>query len=304
MKKILIPLLALTALVSAAQTINNEDIAQEIKQLTEKIEKVETLEKQNVKLNAEIKRLRDTLSAASATIIGLEKEIKANNDAIQQTTEKVSLNASDFSSKISLTETKLSEVDKSLGKTTIWTIIGILAAIVVAGMLYLLLNKKQKIDKASFFEQLSKMKLVMDENLLCEYAKLTELIDAQIKAFEKMKLNPPPAEPDHSLALKVADEITLIERNISHMNPDTKGLKPLIRACERLRDNLLSKGYEFPDLLGKEFIDGMRITVLMSIPDEKLEQGKAVITKIIKPQVDFNEKLIQTAQVELSVGVK
>jgi hypothetical protein len=105
------------------------------------------------------------------------------------------------------------------------------------------------------------------------------------------------------LALKVADEITLIERNISHMNKDTKGLKPLIRAIERLKDNLLSKGYEIPELLGKPFIEGMKITIITSIPDENLEKGRDLITKIIKPQVNFNEKLIQMAQVEVTVGI-
>jgi hypothetical protein len=110
------------------------------------------------------------------------------------------------------------------------------------------------------------------------------------------------ADPDHSLALKLADEITLMERNISHMAADTKGLKPLIRAIERLKDNLVSNGYELPDLLGKPYNEGMKVQVITSIPDENLEEGSAIITKVIKPQVNFKDKMVQMAQIEVSVG--
>ena len=163
----------------------------------------------------------------------------------------------------------------------------------------MLLFKKQQSDKTDIISQLSETKQSIDEKLVNEFSKNTE-------AFEALSQLPRPdqsAELDHSLALKVADEITLIERNISHMNKDTKGLKPLIRAIERLKDNLLSKGYEIPELLGKPFIEGMKITIITSIPDENLEKGRDLITKIIKPQVNFNEKLIQMAQVEVTVGI-
>jgi hypothetical protein len=93
-----------------------------------------------------------------------------------------------------------------------------------------------------------------------------------------------------------------MERNISHMNSDTKGLKPLIRAIERLKDNLASNGYELPDLLGKPYNEGMKAQVITSIPDDNLEQGSAIITKVIKPQVNFKDKMVQMAQIEVSVG--
>jgi len=37
-------------------------------------------------------------------------------------------------------------------------------------------------------------------------------------------------------------------------------------------------------------------------PDENLKQGEQVITRIIKPQVNFKGVMIQAAQVEVSVG--
>ena len=57
-----------------------------------------------------------------------------------------------------------------------------------------------------------------------------------------------------------------------------------------------------PELIGKAFNQGMKVIVTSSIPDENLKKGEEIITKIIKPQVNFNDKMIQAAQVEVSVG--
>ena len=110
------------------------------------------------------------------------------------------------------------------------------------------------------------------------------------------------AEPDHSLALKVADELTLIERNISLMDASTKGLKQLSRSVDKIKDNLTANGYEIPILLGKPFNQGMKIVPVSTIPDESLDSGVEIISKVIKPQVNYNDKMIQPAQIEVSVG--
>ncbi|MDP4679010.1 MAG: hypothetical protein NWS46_01445, partial [Cyclobacteriaceae bacterium] len=61
-------------------------------------------------------------------------------------------------------------------------------------------------------------------------------------------------------------------------------------------------GYEIPVLLDKPYNQGMRVIVTSSIPDENLSKGEEIISKIIIPQVNFNDKMIQTAQIEVSVG--
>jgi hypothetical protein len=57
-----------------------------------------------------------------------------------------------------------------------------------------------------------------------------------------------------------------------------------------------------PELLGKQFHQGMKVIVTSSIPDEKYEKDSEIITKILIPQVNYNDKMIQTAQLEVSVG--
>src|SRR5690606_8198926 len=134
--------------------------------------------------------------------------------------------------------------------------------------------KKQRTDKSEVIEQLSQTKISIEESLVKEFGKQTDLIESQLNLLEKQKSENsvnPNAEPDHSLALKVASEINLIQRNINLMDAKTKGLKQLSRSVDKLKDNLAANGYEIPELLGKQFHHGMKVIVASSIPDENLE---------------------------------
>jgi len=86
------------------------------------------------------------------------------------------------------------------------------------------------------------------------------------------------------------------------MDQDVKGMKHLRNSISTLKDNLSANGYEMPELLGKQFHQGMKVIVTSSIPDEKYEKDSEIITKILIPQVNYNDKMIQSAQLEVSVG--
>jgi hypothetical protein len=106
---------------------------------------------------------------------------------------------------------------------------------------------------------------------------------------------------DHSLALKVADEIIRIQKNINSMDPETRGLKQLEFAVERIQDNFRENGYELVDLLNKPYYPDMKLSAKFK-PDESLKRGEQIITRIIKPQINYNNIPIQEAEVEVSVG--
>jgi len=93
-----------------------------------------------------------------------------------------------------------------------------------------------------------------------------------------------------------------INKNISNMDPDTKGLKQLVASVSRIKDNFAANGYDMPELLGKPFNQGMKAIVSSTNIDDEFEPGKEIITKIIKPQVDYQGVMIQSAQVEITVG--
>ena len=144
--------------------------------------------------------------------------------------------------------------------------------------------------------------------------KLAELNEGIVKAdgallelIEKLSEQKPAAvekaaEPDHSLALKVADEIVRIELNVSRMDPNTKGLKQISRAVKRIKDNFLANGYEIVDMLGMPYNEGMKL-IANFLQDDNLEPGAQIITGVAKPQINFNGKMIQAAQVTVSQNI-
>jgi len=284
-KSIIFPILMLFSLTAFSQVPDSLSFVQ----LQQKVGQLQT-ELKNQKSD-----FSKQISIANNEIESLQKQVQNNSNAINQTAQELGV-------KITTAETstnqKISEVGDSLSKTTLWVIIGLLFAVIVSGIVYLLLRKKQQADKTDIVAQLSQTKQAIDEKLVNEFAKNTEAL----VALSQMTKPTQSVEPDHSLALKVASEINLIERNINLMDSKTKGLKQLTRSVEKLKDNLAANGYEIPQLLDKEFNQGMKVIVASSIPDENLEKGVEKITKILIPQVNYNGVMIQTAQIEVSVG--
>lgn len=285
--------------LGAFAQVTQEDLEKEIKPLTQK---VNSLQSENSKLKSEIGTLNSKLSNAYKSIDSLRTKTQDNSNAITQTANQLGIQIKETGDK---NEGKITEVSESLSKNSLYGIIGVLSAILLSGLLYWLLSKRQQTDKTDFIDQLSKTKSTIEESLVKEFGKQTELMDSQLHLIEQQKTTlqtTSNAEPDHSLALKVASEINLIERNINLMDSKTKGLKQLQASVGKLKDNLSANGYEMPELLGKQFHQGMKVIVTSSIPDENLEKGSEIISKILIPQVNYNDKMIQSAQIEVSVG--
>ena len=133
--------------------------------------------------------------------------------------------------------------------------------------------------------------------------KLIELYDLQLSEQNKEIKNSSKQndEIDHTLALKVGDEIIRMKKNLYNMPDDTRGVRQLSKALQRIQDTFKVNGYEMVEMLNKPYVEGMKVVVNF-ITDENLEKGKQIITKIIKPQINFNGKMIQSAQIEVSVG--
>lgn len=290
---------ALFASLSAFAQVTKEDLNKEIKPLKEQ---VNNLQSENSKLKSEINILSTKLSNSNKDILKLgtiTNEIKKN---ITSTESQLNFRINETGKK---SEGKISKVSELLSKNSLYGIIGVLSALILTTLLYWLLSKRQNIDKSDFLDQLSKTKSSIEDSLVKEFSKQTELMDSQLRLLEEQKttmINNPNSEIDHSLALKFADQIVAIERSIGLMDEKTKGLQRIKNSITNLKDNLSANGYELPELIGKTFNQGMKIIVASSIPDDNLKKGEEIITRIVKPQVNFNDKMIQAAQVEVSVG--
>jgi len=86
------------------------------------------------------------------------------------------------------------------------------------------------------------------------------------------------------------------------MDHTIKGYKQLSKGIERIKDNFKAKGYEITDMLGKPYVEGMKV-VANFVPDESLPEGSQIITGIIKPQILFNGTMIQAAEITVSQNI-
>lgn len=289
-----------STLVKEIPTIKNNVFQQrqEIDALTEKLnnqnytigkqtQTISALQEQNTNLNTSIDSLSQLIQTNSQNIVTNSKELGTK---IQETGQKA--------------DTQIAQLDSSVEKNRLYWIIATLATLLLGGLVYWLLGKRIKSSKTDVETQIRNTKASLEEESVKLDNKLVEVLETQLKLQQETAKSQPVAtneKADHSLALKVADEIIRIQKNLGRMDESTKGLKQLNSSVQRIQDNFASNGYELVDMLGKEYNEGMKVTANF-VPSDNVEKGKEIITRIIKPQVNFKGEMIQSAQIEVSIG--
>ena len=268
--------------------------------------KIVTLQREVSILSASVSRLQQE----NRKIHGLYEQQKAIVDSLSDIQNQQSENLNTLANKLNedLTETNMridnnaSSLSNTIKSRTLLATMGILLALVMLGVVYYLLRKKilngsSSIDKIKTAQdRLAEAQRAMQEESVKLDNKLVEIMDKQV-AMQPQSANND--QPDHSLAMKVADEIVRIETNLSRMDDSVKGYKQLKKAVERIRTNFLANGYEIVEMLGKPYNEGMKV-VANFVSDDTLAEGEQKITGIIKPQINYKGKMIQSAQITVS----
>ena len=99
----------------------------------------------------------------------------------------------------------------------------------------------------------------------------------------------------------MGNEIHRMRQRISLIKSDDKAILPLSKSLERLEEEFNHSRYEIKDLLNKPFNDGLSVKATF-IPSDELNPGERIITKVIKPQINFKEEAIQMAEIEVSTS--
>lgn len=191
-------------------------------------------------------------------------------------------------------------LSKEIQTKTLYGGIGFGVALLIVGIIYFMLHKRIATESIVLHKIKQAQDSIQEESVKLDN-KLIELLDKQlnVKILYNSSLG---QEQDHSLALKVADEIVRIEMNLSRMDVSVKGHKQLCKAVERIKNNFLANGYEMVDMLGKPYNEGMKV-VANFISDDNLKVGEQIITGIIKPQINYNGVMIQAAQITVSQNI-
>ena len=293
MKKVVLLILSLVLSVNATG-YNNDSL------------KIITLQREVANLKSAISKLQQEDGRLKVLYQQQAKELDSLRANLQQQTEnvksladKVGADISDANQKI---DDNVSTLSESISSRTWFGAIGILIAIGLLACAYYVLRRKissgaTTIDKIrSAQEGLETAQKAMQEESVKLDSKLVELLDKKIEATPIPTTN---EQADHTLALKVADEIVRIETNLSRMDTSVKGYKQLAKAVERIRTNFLANGYEIVEMLGKPYNEGMKV-VANFVSDDTLAEGEQKITGIIKPQINYKGKMIQSAQITVS----
>ena len=228
--------------------------------------------------------------------------LQLENQELENVTSNLSLDLSNAKNDVSsLTESSernsesIASVNSALGENQRNAMIAVLVVLAIVLITYILLNRKQNNTNKTLLAEQNKI----FEQQVSDSQKLADWLSNQ--ANEGFSAQGGNAEPDHSFAKRVADEIIRITTNLTRMDSSIKGFKQLSASVKKLEQSLNSNGYEIEDLLDKPYNSGMNVQANFVI-DESMSSGEQRITRIIKPQINFHGKLIQAAQVEVSQG--
>ena len=308
MKKAIIFILLFVPLYNYANTLDSIQIANFQREVeTLKVE-INQLRNQNAKIEKqllELSSLRSSLNEQGKEISNLGTELSATNEHVAQQDANIDSVAANVTTADKKIDDKADSLSSSIKMRTIYAVSGITLAIVLLVVFFIVLHRRIKKGSSSIDsikqaqESLIVAQKTMQEESVKLDNKLVELFEKQIVVQPQQNVN---SEPDHSLALKVADEIVRIETNLSRMDESVKGYKQLKKAVERIRTNFLANGYEIVDMLGKPYNEGMKLSADF-VSDETLAEGEQKITGIIKPQINYKGKMIQAAQITVSQNI-
>lgn len=283
---------------------------------SQQAEKIKKLQEQNATLTTTLQQHQTQYQTDIAGIQNQITQIETKQSSTNNEIDKVNQSVTSLSKDTQSTTQKISE---RLSNRTIAIGLGLLALLGLLAASFCALRKRQILSSQGLSNQLqtalnnvkqSEENIVKSDTTLAD--KLLEVVErlkenTQVLNFansQEMVQSTQPIvskEADHGLALKLADEIHRMRKRIEALPEDTKGLKSLSKSLERLEEELNEQGYEIVDYIGSDYTENMSVKARF-VPSDDLEDGQSIITKVVSPQVNYQDKMIRMADVEVSVG--
>lgn len=275
-------------------------------------EKCYVLQNKQVKADNNLRKLIENQHVAEREIQILVKKNDAQRLAIDSLQDKYksleeaqSTDRENINGKIDATDNNVRTNQDQLQSRTLYGVIVVIVVLVIIVGVACWLTKRIKSGTSTIGdvrraqEALQAAQTKMQEESVKLDNQLLAIVQKQLDASSASKIT---GEPDHSLVVKLADEIARIETNLSKMDKSVRGYKQLVQAKDRMINNVRANGYEIISLLGQEYNDGMQFQTRF-VPDESLPEGKRIITGMIKMQVNYNGKMIQPAEIVVSQNI-
>lgn len=309
MKRIILIVALLGTSNLFAQTQSDSLLIQQIPAIQQTVEKQkQEIEGLTSKVNSQqttINQQRNSLNAITTKATRLESTVDSLGSLIETNRSNINTIADDLGTKIQETgeqaETRISELGGDVEKNRLYWIIATLVTLLLGALMYLFLGKRIKSSQTDVETQIKNTKKSLEEESLKLDGELVKVFQKQLEVLETTPKETTQQDDDHSLVLKIADRLTAMETNLYRMDPNTRGLNNLKNLVKSTKENFNAKEYEIVEMLGKEYKEGMEV-IATFIPSDEIEIGKQIITRVIKPQVNFKGQKIQAAQIEVSIG--
>lgn len=270
--------------------------------LNEKVidEKIESMISPIKNKNAQLEK---KLTDQNKVIDSLSKELNNYKNILFNIADTLKINTSNLQLIKSETNQQIDSLNESISRQALYWIIGILTTLLLSLVVFFFLKSKLAKNTANLDNQIENTRQYFESESLKLDTKLIELLEKQLKisAMEKSSHSNIGKAKDHSLAVRVGEEIHRMRNRIASLPQDIRGITPLVKSLERLESQFNDDGYELIDLKGRSFVDGLAVKAIF-VPSDDVRKDERIITKVIKPQINYNGIIIQESEIEVSVG--
>lgn len=257
---------------------------------------IQTLQGENEVLKSEVTTLKSILAVQSTEIDSLKLVITETNISVGVITDSINNNISTTREQIQTNTDSLHTTIAKKTQTGMWIFIALTIVLAVISFVFGNLIAKRDNEIASLSARADKLNEDIVNRLSSEIAEILAIS----KQIDSITTTPGGGtDTEQKLISTLADRITFMEMTLYKMDSSVRGHKQLSKSIKQMKDNLLANGYELVDMLGKDYHDGMKVTANF-VEDENLPDGKQIITGIIKPQINYQGKMIQSAQITVS----
>ena len=264
------------------------------------------LEQRNTVLQQQLTKLEQRTHELAAQVASNNEKVKLLGEAVEQKVgglhEQMDSIDERYGVRMTDAEAAVQEAGNRQHKSVVWGIVIAAAICLLLVATYFILRKriaKKGVDIELLRARADDLNRQMVERMDKELAELQKIASATSVPTTTGGNN---ADPDHSLVKALADRITFMEMTLYRMDPSVKGHKQLTKSIKNMKDNLLANGYELVDMLGKDYVEGMKVSPSFN-DDDSVEAGKRIITGITKPQIKYKGQMIQTAQITVSQNI-
>ena len=286
--------------LKAEKIITEENISQIKKNISSIKTKIDEVNKKvndlsknlEGKVSKKIDELNKEINASTLRIVKLETDYSTIDSNLSATKYSLAVSKRE-------TEAEIINIEDKISKRTLYWLIAIISILLLLIVIFLFLKFKMVKHHVSLSEEIISTRKKLELDTIKMDSKLIEVMEQNLNSNQ---LDPDKSiEPDHSLPLKVGEEIHRMRNRLSTIESSHE-IKVVMKRLESLEEKLITMGYEIVKLESRDYHECMNINAHFA-PDENLNEGESVISRVIKPQINYKNKLIQVAEVEVRQGI-